>query len=774
MTRPEATASTPEAPDALVVLGAAGGIGRWLCAHLFGTQAWDEVVLLDVDPAVHRLDLPFTARTGVISYDDGVAITDAAGVTVGLPDRPAAVCLAVPQTELARVAAALLGAVHADSTVFDTGSSKVGPLAILQSVRSDVTFFGIHPLFGPTVPSMDGQTVVICPSPDPAAADAHAWLVDLIQAAGGVTELTDAPRHDQIMAYVQAAAHQALLTFADVIANCGHDIERDLWTFRTPLFETLLSLASRVLSPGQERTIAAIQTTTEGARIAAELDSANARLRSAVGRNEPAEIEAYIRSRRDAFGGTFFTTLQQASNLAVEAAQVNRTLLAATRRSGDVVALRHHTQESQRLTVGLIEELTPTTVTLTEVLTGPKGRAALLLGPGITNARKLGVAAKQRRRVTFGLSHVTILSATETDEALDDWLGRVRLDVRLLVPENIAGQAVVAMSRTVPHIDAADLVGETVRWGQREVVARIAVRADKDAADVAADLVRRVDEVYRWPTGAVAPLAAALAGPIAFLGPTGTFSEVAARRAAELVGAQDAPLAAHRAFEDLVAAVADRSAGLGVLPILNSSSGLVDRSAAALRAVRGVVAGGVIDVPVRFDAYAPRPDGLVRGAPVLSHPQALAQCSRFIAAHGLQPEETESTASACVEVTRRGEGIALAASVSAAGAGLATVATNVGDLAGVLTRFLILGAEAAFGEAGDAALVRALHLVGEDLAAARRRGQGSRDLGNPRFDEVIVGKDGQALLVTTEPLEDAGGVYLGRLPWSPRTPIVRV
>ena len=120
------------------------------------------------------------------------------------------------------------------------------------------------------------------------------------------------------MAYVQAASHQALLAFADVIATSGHDIEGELWKLRTPVFETLLGLAARVLSPGQEETTASIELTTDGARVAAEFDLAQDRLRSAVRTDDAQSIISYIASTREAFGGTFFTTLQQASNLAVK------------------------------------------------------------------------------------------------------------------------------------------------------------------------------------------------------------------------------------------------------------------------------------------------------------------------------------------------------------------------------------------------------------------------------------------------------------------------
>lgn len=84
-------------------------------------------------------------------------------------------------------------------------------------------------------------------------------------------------------------------------------------------------------------------------------------------------------------------------------------------------------------------------------------------------------------------------------------------------------------------------------------------------------------------------------------------------------------------FDEVLAATAD--GGLGVLPITSSASGLVGRATRALLTSDAeLVAGGVVDVAVRFDAYAAAPVALadLRGAPVFNHPQALAQCGNFV------------------------------------------------------------------------------------------------------------------------------------------------
>ncbi len=763
----------------LIVVGAAGGMGRWLCRHLFATADWDHVVLIDRDPAIFRIDFGFgcAVQPGVVGYETGFEAVDESGAAIDLSATTARVCLAVPQSELPRVAAYLLPALHANSIVFDTSSAKVAALATLRAARPDVSVFGIHPLFGPAVKSMDGQTVVVCPTA--AAPSGHEWLVDLVSRAGGIVETASAEAHDQIMAYVQSASHQALLVFADVIANSGHEIEGELWKLRTPVFETLLGLASRVLSPGQEETTASIELTTDGARVAAEFELAQDRLRSAVRTDDAQSIASYLASVRDAFGGTFFTTLQQASNLAVEATQVTRTQLASQRRAGDLIALEHRgAGKPPRLVVGRIRELTPTTVTVEELLVGPPGRAVLAEKAGLANAARLGVALGGKRHVVrFGLAHVSVVSPSELDRVLDQWLGRVSDDVRVLVPESVAGSAVAAVCGAVASVEAAELVSEAVWFGQREVVVRVSVRADRDPGAVAQHVAERVDEAYRWPDGIIAPLGDDHVGAVAFLGPVGTFSEIAARRAADLIGRPDAALVPGESFDAVIDSVVEGRAALAVLPIVNSSSGLVELAAHGLLRSRALVAGGVIDVSVTFDAYAVEGDLQTLGATpvVYSHPQAFAQCSHFLGRLGWKSVACDSTAAACAQAGRTRDGIAIAARGQAESYGLVTVARDVGDLSGVLTRFLVLGRAGAFVENVSAhdPTYRRLWLVERDekLEPARHAGSGAR------FDEIVVGGSRVALVVTTSPRRPAPkakSLALGYLPWSPRTPLVRV
>ena len=134
---------------------------------------------------------------------------------------------------------------------------------------------------------------------------------------------------------------------------------------------------------------------------------------------------------------------------------------------------------------------------------------------------------------------------------------------------------------------------------------------------------------------------------IAHLGARGSFSEHAAelhaRRArleARFVGASTPA--------EVLARLTSGAAALAVLPIANTSGGLVRASLEALGAQRLELEDEVV-VAVRFTLWARRAElGLEALTAVASHPQAFRQCARALARHlpGRALREWSDTAAA--------------------------------------------------------------------------------------------------------------------------------
>ncbi len=769
----------------LLVVGAAAGMGYWLCEHLFPEVDWASVYLVDTQDSLkqlHSREWAFRCPVVPLAGVDELAESASGAADVDLLAPGLVVCFAVPRDALATTAAMLLPAVAADAAVAVVTHTMSESLRQVSPHSAQRPLLAVHPLFEANALSLDGQTVYVANGAGGTEAargiESFGWLDEAIERAGGIVKVGTAQRHDAVMAYVQGAAHQSLLTFADAVLTSGLDLEDDVWAARTPLFESLFGLAARVLERRHQSTIADIQVMLDSARASDMLAAAATHLREATDTGDREAVGDHLAAIREHFGGTFFETVRAAATTAVTAAQSTRTELARCRRTGELVGIRPVGRDDMPR-VGRIVKLAANEVTLRELLVGKRGSAALLDGPGEQNARRHGFNQKPRDTV-FALGHVELVVGAELEHELENCLTYIRRDIRFLVPESVAGNGVLTAVAGTPGTRGGDVVSEAVRTGQRSVVIGIGIRIDHSLDEMTESLRRRVEESYAWPKGIARP-ATGTTRDVAFLGPSGTFSEVAARQGAHTVGLAEPSLVACESFDAVLARVS--SGSLAVLPITSSSSGLVSRAAVALLEFAGdLAAGGVVDVAVRFDAYVRADAELTGGATLYSHPQAIAQCGNFIRRWGLAPTPCESTAEALrLVAVSSGPAVALAGEGKENTAdGVKLAEREVDDLSGSITRFLIVGRPTAFGAftGGSDPTVRSIAVSNStaDIAAALHGEELGRGAPAAAFDEILTDAAGRCLWVTSRVVEQAGfaGKVLGRAPWSPRTPVVRV
>lgn len=237
------------------------------------------------------------------------------------------------------------------------------------------------------------------------------------------------------------------------------------------------------------------------------------------------------------------------------------------------------------------------------------------------------------------------------------------------------------------HERESELLGRVEAWARelgldafrvqeifREIIA-MSLKAQEDA------LLRR-EQVERSRRGALR---------VAYQGVAGSYSEIAARkyfasRAAgmEFIGA--------RSFAEALAGAERGDVGYAFLPIENTTAGSINQTYDLLRQTPLRIVGEEI-LHVRHCLLG-LPDAALSGLRrVLSHPQALSQCGRFLAGlEGVELVAFEDTAAAAGEVRRLGDpGLAAVASHEAAALhDLAVLADGIADQEENWTRFVLI------------------------------------------------------------------------------------
>ncbi len=200
---------------------------------------------------------------------------------------------------------------------------------------------------------------------------------------------------------------------------------------------------------------------------------------------------------------------------------------------------------------------------------------------------------------------------------------------------------------------------------------------------------------------------------VGFLGPAGTFSEEALCRSSVSLGVpEDAERVALPTIREVVLAAAAGDVDRAVVPIENSLEGSVDEALDTLLhdAPQARIVGEVV-LPVRYALIARAGVEQDTVEVVLSHPQALAQCSRFLREQmpSARAEATASTAEAVrAAVASRRPACALGTALAASLYGGSVLREGVEDEDANFTRFVWLSsgqrcAEPAEGHAADGA-----------------------------------------------------------------------
>jgi prephenate dehydratase len=177
---------------------------------------------------------------------------------------------------------------------------------------------------------------------------------------------------------------------------------------------------------------------------------------------------------------------------------------------------------------------------------------------------------------------------------------------------------------------------------------------------------------------------------IAFLGPVGTYGEQAAIRLCALEGIEAPQFMPQVGIRAVVKAVAEGHCEAAVVPVENSVEGGVTACMDALWEHPELRVARALVLPIR---HALLGSGPLQGvSEVLSHPQALAQCSQWLGDQlpaALQLP-TSSTADAARMVAGSRFRAAIASLQAAEEHGLEVLAYPINDVAGNCTRFLLL------------------------------------------------------------------------------------
>ena len=169
------------------------------------------------------------------------------------------VVIAVPVDVTCDVIAEVAPQMKPGAVLFDITSVKKNPVKqMLISAPPGVELLSVHPLFGPSMPDMEGQTVIVTPV---RGERGRRFLISLFENAGAHIEELSADEHDHVMSVIQGLTHFGYIATGATLEALRFDVKRSR-RFMSPVYEILIDFVGRIL--GQNPALyASIQMNTD-------------------------------------------------------------------------------------------------------------------------------------------------------------------------------------------------------------------------------------------------------------------------------------------------------------------------------------------------------------------------------------------------------------------------------------------------------------------------------------------------------------------------------
>ncbi len=410
----------------ILILGGTGEMGQWFTRFFkergYEVTVWGKGGKVEV---AKKLDVPFASDLEAVIPESDIVI-------VSVP-------INVTEETIEEVAPRM----KAGSLLMDFTSIKVRPVeAMKKFAPRDVEILGTHPMFGPTIPTIRGQTVILIPI----QGRSEKWfpvIRQLFEESGAHVEITTAAEHDRLVSVVQGLTHFAYITIGTTIDRLDFDIKKSR-KFVSPVYSIMLDFVGRIL--GQNPYLyALIQMENPGVPEVHEAFIKECEELSSLVRAH--DEEGFVRKMKAAARKYDDTAhaLRRSDKLINSRITEYETILNSI---GEVCGFSHI--YSGNVHVGKLEKVGPNEIVLTKLVS--KGTA-----PHIKN-----------KFIKLKLENLRLLSESELREWRKENLKHSVRDISVLIPEGADPAVVLGAANTNKYL-ADCQISDIYKWANETV-----------------------------------------------------------------------------------------------------------------------------------------------------------------------------------------------------------------------------------------------------------------------------------------------------------------
>ena len=402
----------------MTIIGGSRGLGRWMAEHLNGDF---NITITSRDKTSGQ---QVAQELGVNYNSDNIDAIKNAEI----------VLFSVPIDHMAKTIEEVAPHAPEGSLLMDVASVKTeASNALAEFAPDNVEILPCHPMFGPRIPSLKRQIIVLTPVEN----RANRWLPiveNYLENAECEIILTTPEEHDQYMSIVQGLTHFSYISLASTIKKLNINVERSR-SFSSPIYTIMLDMASRIVYQNPYLYYSIQKNNKETSNARNTLIKESIYLSNLI---ENGDEEDFVKNMEES--AKHIDGIEDALARSDKAiSMLNQKVNILTKSVGEEVGLKQH--HSKKIHVGIVKKVNSKSIILLE------GNA----------------------EITLKLSHVDILQENEVFEWKKDNLKLVNLDLTVLMPSGCDESYLIKMFKNIePVIDVEIIVvndGETIDEG---------------------------------------------------------------------------------------------------------------------------------------------------------------------------------------------------------------------------------------------------------------------------------------------------------------------
>ncbi|SES76743.1 prephenate dehydrogenase [Methanococcoides vulcani] len=422
----------------MLIIGGTGGMGQWF-TRFFLRHGYEVIVW---------------GSSGKTEIADQMGVEFATDLDREIREADV-VIITVPIDITARVIKETAPKMKQGSLIMDLTSIKAEPVNAMRKYAPEgVEILGTHPMFGPSIPTLQGQIVIMSPT----EGRCDKWfpiMHELFEESGAHIEIIDPQEHDQFVSVVQGLTHFAYITIGTTFKSLDFDVSKSR-RFMSPVYEIMVDFVGRIL--GQNPYLYAhIQMKNDQVLKVHEAFINECNVLSDIVREE--DTEAFCKKMTEAaahFKDTASALHRSDKLINAKIAEFEEMIASVGRERG----LLHN--YSGVTHVGIIEKVTPRTVTL----------------------------SKGDRTVSLRTENIRLLNDVELNKWKIDNLAHPIRDISVLIPVGADPQTIEKVIDCDERIVSVSIIDtySGISDDRLSVTYRITILGDLPAAEVQEDI----------------------------------------------------------------------------------------------------------------------------------------------------------------------------------------------------------------------------------------------------------------------------------------------